>query len=129
MKAGADISVRPLTNDNQSACQHVWRGYQACYAIDIPAEVSELTWARPLDPAQPICGALAWDGSMAVGLVHHLRRRSCWTAGDYCYLQDLFVASGARGYGISRKLIEHVYEYATRDGNLQQSISGHRDEA
>jgi GNAT superfamily N-acetyltransferase len=51
-----------------------------------------------------------------VGLVHHIRHRSCWTAGDYCYLQDLFVAPAARHAGVGRKLIEHVYALAAREG-------------
>jgi len=51
-----------------------------------------------------------------VGLVHHIRHRSCWTTGDYCYLQDLFVSPALRGSGIGRKLIEHVYAEASRAG-------------
>lgn len=116
MKTGADISVRPLACEHHSAWLPLWRGYQAFYEIDIPTAVSELTWARLLDSTEPVAGALAWDGPMAVGLVHHIRHRSCWTAGDHCYLQDLFVALTMRGSGIGRKLIEHVYEKATRDG-------------
>ena len=65
-----------------------------------------------LNPAEPMGGALAWNGDKAIGLVHHIQHRSCWTVGDYCYLQDLFVASEARGTGTGRKLIEYVYEFA-----------------
>src|ERR1700752_2807898 len=86
------------------------------YAVDIPAPVTALTWTRLLDPAEPVAGALAWQGTVAVGLVHHIRHRSCWTAGDYCYLQDLFVAPAARQSGVGRKLIEHVYALAAREG-------------
>ena len=60
--------------------------------------------------------ALAWDGENAVGLVHHIRHRSCWTVGDYLYLQDLFVSPEARGNGIGRKLIEYVYELGRAEG-------------
>jgi GNAT superfamily N-acetyltransferase len=38
--------------------------------------------------------------------------RSCWTPGDYCYLQDLFVAETARGEGVGTALIEAVAEAA-----------------
>jgi GNAT superfamily N-acetyltransferase len=116
MTAGVEISVRPLQREHHSAWLPLWRGYQAFYETDIPQDVSELTWARLLDPAEPAAGALAWDGSTPVGLVHCIRHRSCWTAGDYCYLQDLFVAPSVRGSGIGRKLIEHVYATATREG-------------
>ncbi|MCU4159727.1 GNAT family N-acetyltransferase [Acidiphilium sp. AL] len=116
MTTGTDISIRPLQREDHSAWLPLWRGYQAFYQVDIPADVSDLTWARLLDPAEPVSGALAWDGSVAVGLVHHIRHRSTWTSGNYCYLQDLFVASATRGQGIGRKLIEHVYATAARDG-------------
>ena len=94
----------------------LWRGYQAFYEVDIPADVSALTWARLLDPAEPMAGALAWNGPTAVGMVHRVRHRSCWTVGDYCYLQDLFVSPALRRTGIGRKLIEHVYAEAAREG-------------
>jgi len=57
--------------------------------------------------------ALALHEGRVVGLVHHIRHRSCWTVGDYCYLQDLFVDPQVRGQGVGRLLIEHVYRVAT----------------
>ena len=44
----------------------------------------------------------------AIGLAHWIVHRSCWTVGDYCYLQDLFVASERRGRGAGRLLIDAV---------------------
>ena len=114
MRSG--IQIRALRREDHSAWLPLWRGYQAFYEVDIPANVSASTWDRLLDAAEPMAGALAWDGALAVGLVHTIRHRSCWTIGDYCYLQDLFVASDARGLGVGRKLIEHVYAMAERDG-------------
>jgi GNAT superfamily N-acetyltransferase len=49
-------------------------------------------------------------------MVHAIRHRSCWTIGDYTYLQDLFVAARCRGAGIGRRLIEHVYSAAAIQG-------------
>jgi ribosomal protein S18 acetylase RimI-like enzyme len=42
--------------------------------------------------------------------------RSCWTIGDYCYLQDLFVAEDTRDLGLGRALIAAVEERARRAG-------------
>jgi GNAT superfamily N-acetyltransferase len=112
----AGIEILPLRSEDHSAWLPLWRGYQAFYKVDIAPEVSAVTWTRLLDPAEPMAAALAWDNSLAVGLVHTIRHRSCWTVGDYCYLQDLFVAPGARGAGVGRKLIEHVYDTAAREG-------------
>jgi GNAT superfamily N-acetyltransferase len=51
-----------------------------------------------------------------VGIAHYIFHRSCWTVGDYCYLQDLFVAEEARSLGIGRALIEAVEAVARRAG-------------
>jgi GNAT superfamily N-acetyltransferase len=116
LTADPEIHIHPLRPDDRAAWLPLWRGYQSFYEVDIPHEVSTVTWKRLLDPTEPMAGALAWSGSEAVGLVHHIRHRSCWTVGDYCYLQDLFVVPADRGAGIGRKLIEHVYAVAERDG-------------
>ena len=116
MTLDCDIVIQPLRSDDHSHWLPLWKDYQVFYAVDIPAPVTALTWTRLLDPAEPVAGALAWQGTVAVGLVHHIRHRSCWTAGDYCYLQDLFVAPAARHAGVGRKLIEHVYALAAREG-------------
>ena len=55
------------------------------------------------------------DGKLA-GIVHYLFHRSCWTIGDYCYLQDLFVADDARKLGLGRALIEAVEREARAAG-------------
>jgi GNAT superfamily N-acetyltransferase len=116
MPDNPETRIRALRPEDHAAWLALWRGYQAFYEVDIAPEVSALTWARLLDPSEPVAGALAWHGATAVGLVHHIRHRSCWTAGDYCYLQDLFVSPALRGSGIGRKLIEHVYAEAAREG-------------
>ena len=50
------------------------------------------------------------------GIVQYLFHRSTWTPGNYCYLQDLFVADAARGLGVGRALIEAVYDKAKAAG-------------
>ena len=60
--------------------------------------------------------AVAEEGDRLVGMVHYIQHRSCWTVGDYVYLQDLFVEPDLRGTGIGRALIEHVYARAAEAG-------------
>lgn len=110
------VQVLPLVRHHHDDWLPLWRGYQAFYKVDIPADVSAVTWQRLLNATEPMGGALAWEGPSAVGMVHHIRHRSCWTTGDYIYLQDLFVAPTARGAGIGRKLIEYVYDIARAQG-------------
>lgn len=110
------LAIRPVRPDDHAAWQPLWSGYQRFYATAIPDATSALTWQRFLDPAEPMHAALAWRGNRAVGLVHHIFHRSCWTGGDYCYLQDLFVAEDARGEGAGAALIQHVYAAAEAAG-------------
>lgn len=110
------LEIRPVTAADHAAWLPLWQGYQRFYHSDIPAEVSAVTWQRFLDPSEPMHAALAWQDGVAIGLVHWIFHRSCWTVGDYCYLQDLFVAEGVRGGGHGRALIEHVYAAAQAAG-------------
>ena len=110
------VSIKPLSPGDHAAWLPLWRGYQSFYKVDIAAEVSAVTWRRLNDPAEPMAGALAWSDAAAVGLVHHIRHRSCWTTDDYCYLQDLFVRAEFRGAGVGRRLIEYVYGRAQQQG-------------
>ncbi len=110
------LEIRPVTAADHAAWLPLWQAYQRFYHSAIPAEVSAVTWQRFLDPSEPMHAALAWQDGVAIGLVHWIFHRSCWTVGDYCYLQDLFVADNVRGGGIGRALIEHVYAEAQAAG-------------
>lgn len=55
----------------------------------------------------------------AVGIVHWLTHLATWTTSDYCYLEDLYVAPGARGTGTGRALIEHVRAWAADHGSTK----------
>jgi GNAT superfamily N-acetyltransferase len=75
-----------------------------------------VTWARLHDPAEPMHALGAYLDDRLCGIAHYLYHRSCWTIGDYCYLQDLFVAEDARGRGLGRALITAVEERARAAG-------------
>src|SRR5262245_24853234 len=92
------------------------RGYQAFYKVVIPAQTTAVTWARVHDPAEPMHALGAYVDGRLCGIVHYLFHRSFWTIGDYCYLQDLFVAEGMRNLGLGRALIAAVEERARTAG-------------
>ena len=104
--------IRAFAAGDFDAWYPLWRGYQAFYEVDLPLETSRVTWQRILDPHEPMHGAFALERERPIGIVHYIRHRSCWTVGDYCYLQDLFVDDAVRGTGAGRALIEHVYAHA-----------------
>jgi GNAT superfamily N-acetyltransferase len=110
------IQVRAARAQDHDAWLPLWRGYQAFYKVDLPAEVTATTWQRFFDAAEPMHCDLAEVDGVARGLVHSIDHRSCWMREPSCYLQDLFVAPECRGQGLGRKLIEHVYAQAKARG-------------
>jgi GNAT superfamily N-acetyltransferase len=111
-----DYSIRPLIAQDRAGWQAMWRGYQAFYKVDLPASTDDTTFARLLDPAEPMHCLVADEGGEIVGIVHYIFHRSTWTPGDYCYLQDLFVSDRLRGQGAGRALIEAVVRNAKTKG-------------
>ena len=114
------LVVRPVTAADRAAWQPLWDGYNAFYGREgptaLPAEVTAATWARFLDPAEPVHALVAeLDGRLA-GLAHYLFHRSTTRLGDVCYLQDLFTAAEARGRGAGAALIEAVQARARAAG-------------
>lgn len=107
-KRPGGIRVRDVEAADYEAWLPLWRGYQEFYKEKIPEATTRVTWARFLDKQEPMFAALALERERAVGMVHWLHHRTCWTVADNCYLQDLFVAPEFRGTGAGRKLIEHV---------------------
>jgi GNAT superfamily N-acetyltransferase len=109
-------TVRRVRADERAAWEPLWKGYQTFYEVALSAEITTTTWSRLHDPAEPMFVLGAYLGGKLVGIVHSLYHRSCWTIGNYCYLQDLFVAEEARGHGIGRALIEAVASEARAAG-------------
>jgi GNAT superfamily N-acetyltransferase len=107
------IEIAPLSPTDFADWLPLWRGYLAFYKALVADETTKLTFARLTGSDEPMGGFIARgsDGA-AVGVVHWIAHRSCWTAGDYCYLQDLFVDPGQRGNGLGRRLIKQVYAVA-----------------
>jgi GNAT superfamily N-acetyltransferase len=110
------IEIRPVGRDERAAWEPLWRGYLDFYRTSVTKEVYDTTWARLHDPSEPMGVLGAYVDGTLLGIVHFLYHRSCWTVGNYCYLQDLFVAEGARKLGLGRALIEAVYREAKAAG-------------
>ena len=114
--AASNIVIRPIRADERADWEPLWKGYQAFYQVAIPDETTAVTWARLHDPAEPMDVLGAYVDGRLCGIVHYLFHRSCWTTGNYCYLQDLFVAEDARNLGVGRALILAVEARARAAG-------------
>ena len=110
------IDIRPVTAADHAAWLPLWQAYLTFYNTELPDAVSQSTWQRLIDANEPTHSALAWQDGKAVGMVNFIYHRSNWSIGNSCYLQDLFVSAAARGTGVGRQMIEHVYATAAAAG-------------
>lgn len=110
------LEIRPIGEGERAAWEPLWRAYLEFYEASQSPEATDVTWSRLHDAAEPMHGLGAYAGGKLVGIVHYLFHRSFWTIGDYCYLQDLYVAADRRGMGVGRALIEAVCDAARRSG-------------
>ena len=112
--------IRPISPADFDAWLPLWDGYNAFYgragATALAPEITQATWQRFFDPAEPVFGWVAERDGALVGLVHALYHRSTSRIELTCYLQDLFTAPSERGRGVGRALIEALGTQARADG-------------
>jgi GNAT superfamily N-acetyltransferase len=111
-----DVAIRPVGPGERADWEPLWKGYIAFYKATVSDETTSVTWVRLHEPEEPMFVLGAYVDGKLLGIVHYLFHRSTWTIGNYCYLQDLFVADAARGHGLGRALIEAVYDKAREAG-------------
>lgn len=111
------LRIRSLAASDREGWDPLWRGYLAHYREDLPAEVTERSFARLAAGADASWGHVAvGDGGVLVGLAHALLHASSWSIGGYAFLEDLYVAPPARGGDVGRALIAAVADEARRRG-------------
>lgn len=101
----------------------MWDGYNEFYgrhgAAALPDAVTQSTWSRFFDPAEPMHALVAESNGQILGMVHYLFHRTTVDIALTCYLLDLFTSASARGAGVGRALIEAVHEQAQTAGSAR----------
>ena len=110
------IQVLPLTESDFNAWLTLWQSYLTFYETHLPSDITHTTWQKILDDNVAIYGFGAWQNNTLIGFTHVVLHPNTWNTTDCCYLEDLFVDESVRGQGLGRKLIEHVYEFAAKQG-------------
>ena len=114
-------TLRPVVSDDYAQWKPLWDGYNAFYGrtgpTALPPDMTATTWARFLDPAEPMHAVVAERDGRLLGLVHFLFHRSTTLIAPTCYLQDLYTQEETRGQGVGRALIQAVYERAAAAGS------------
>ena len=123
------IHVRSIEPTDLAQWLPLWDGYNSFYQRALSAEITEHTWSRFFDPAEPVHAMVAERAGVLVGLTHYVFHRSTIMITPTCYLQDLFTASAARGSGIGRALIEAVYDRARTAGGQRVYWQTHETNA
>jgi GNAT superfamily N-acetyltransferase len=120
MTAG-DLAIRSIRRTDYEGWRPLWDGYNAFYgrsgATALPEPITQATWERFFDAAEPMHALVAEREGRVVGLVHYLYHRSTTRLHEVCYLADLFTAPELRGRGIARRLIDGVYDAARAAGS------------
>lgn len=115
----APVVIRDLAADDRQAWELLWQGYQTFYNTSVPADVTDATFARLLDPNEPMFALVAARDHRLAGFAHCIVHRSTWARQSYCYLEDLFTAPEQRQSGVGRALIEAVYARADALGSTR----------
>jgi GNAT superfamily N-acetyltransferase len=102
------MEIRTPAKDEKEAWLPLWQGYLVFYESTLPDAMSDLTWQRFHDSAEPMHVLAAYEDGAMVGFATCIFHRSTWARHHYCYLEDLFVDESRRGKGVARKLIEAV---------------------
>lgn len=112
--------IRPVAAGDFDQWLPLWDAYNAFYGRSgptaLPRSISETTWARFLDPAEPVHALVADREAQILGIAHYLFHASTTTVEPVCYLQDLLTTEQERGRGVGRALIEAVAERAAAAG-------------
>ena len=114
------LDIRPLRTEDFEGGKPLWDGYNAFYGragdTALPDAITQATWSRFFDPAEPVHGLVAVRDGQVVGLTNYLFHRSTTRLELTCYLQDLYTLADRRGQGIGKALIEGVYAAARQAG-------------
>lgn len=106
------IQIAPAAQQDYPQWVEYWLAYQNFYKVALSSAVTQSTWQRFADDAEPVYCAVAKHGGQVLGFVHYVIHRSTWAEQNFCYLEDLYVSSEARGQQIGKRLIEYVQQQA-----------------
>jgi ribosomal protein S18 acetylase RimI-like enzyme len=110
------INVRQLQVGDKPAWEELLFAYLKFYETS-PSDVnSELLWDRLTNPEPQIQALVAEANGVVIGIAHFHYQLSTWSETSHCYLEDLYVAEGARENGVAKALIQQVQELAIKQG-------------
>ena len=108
--------IRAALPSDEKAWRELWRGYCQFYGTWMPAEVTDRTWQRILDPDSAIMCLVAEVDGQVYGFANCVVHEGTWEVQPLCYLEDLYVLPSARGRGLGTALIEWLRNAMRAEG-------------
>ena len=97
--------IRPLENQDYSKWLPLWDANNlGMRNVDVTTE----TWARLMNPDNPVKGLVAAGQGELMGLVHYVLHPTTGAIEPACYMQDVFVDPEHRKKGVARALVNEV---------------------
>ena len=110
MEERQTLEIRDARPGDLAEWMPLWEGYLTFYKVTIAPEITMATWARILDPMNPLTSRVVTVGGRLVGFANHHTHLTTWDVRPVAYLEDLFVSPDARGLGVGRALIDDLVE-------------------
>ncbi len=107
-------NIKTLTAKDKTSWEKLWQEYLTFHNTSISSKVTENTWQNIIKSEQ-VKGFGAFFDNELVAFVHIVIHPNTWNDNDCVYLEDLFVTENARGTGLGRALIEHIYDFASHN--------------
>jgi len=108
--------IRAALPSDETVWRQLWRGYCDFYSASVGDEVTSRTWKRILDPDSAVMCILAEVDGEVRGFANCVVHEATWETQPICYLEDLYVAPGARGQGVGASLIEWLRNAMRAEG-------------
>ena len=122
-------TIRSALPSDEAAWRKLWHGYCDFYGATLSQDVTNRTWKRILDPDSAVMCIVAEVDGQIYGFANCVVHENTWETQAVCYLEDLFVAPGARGHGIGRALIDWLRNAMRAEGWARLYWHTHRDNA
>lgn len=111
------INVRALVPADHNQWHRLWAAYCDFYETVMPAEITETTWQRLIDPANAdFLGFVVQQNGAVIGIANCVLHGTTWAIAPRCYLNDLFVDPTARGRGAGGAMIRHLQRLGSEQG-------------
>lgn len=115
--AGTQFPVRMLAPQDRERWWQLYRGYTGFYEVAHTDEMTERVWGWLVDPDHDLQGLVVEDGlGRVVGLAHVRPVPRPLHASLAGFLDDLFVAEGARGTGAAQALLSRLRRFGAQQG-------------